>query len=371
MLVYSTIFFFNSLSGLVKKTQKKYIVFFVFLLLVLLSGTRYYMGGTDVYAYENVFNNVSNISVVIKYILTGVNEGVNVNYEPGFLLLNSIIKSLGFNYFGFTLIIAFIFYFLMYKGLKPFVKEWSIVIAIFMYKLMFYNTFISIRQGLTIAIFFYSIQYIVNKRPIQYFLLCFISFYIHRASLFLFPMYLAQYIPISKKKLMWCASIFLPTIAISKVVDFENIIINIVSLIGYSEKSEGWATPIESISIIHTLELYIIIGLVLYFYYKISDKDSKQKIFIQFLFILIPIFTLCKDWIIFTRLKDYLVISYGILLSYICMHSNKDYTNSYLFVKYAVYIACFIGMVRYVLAFDGGIFSAYDSFIFHLQSIFR
>ena len=200
-------------------------------------------------------------------------------------------------------------------------------------------------------------------------MMCFILFYVHRASLFLFPLYFVQYIPISKKILIYYATAFFPTIAISGIVNFENIIVNIISLIGYSEKSESWATPIESISIIHTLELYIIVGLVIYFYYKLDDKDPKQKIFIQFLLILIPIFTLCRDWLIFTRLKDYLVISYGILLAIICTNNTKRKSICVL-IKYAVYIACFIGMIRYVLVFDGGVFMVYESFIFYFKSIF-
>ncbi|MFR4948346.1 EpsG family protein [Thomasclavelia spiroformis] len=369
MVIYSSIYLLNILSGFVKKGQKKYIVYLVLILLSLLSGTRYYMGGTDVYAYENVFKGVPSCIDVLAYIFSGVNNGVDINYEPGYLLLNSVIKDLGFNYFGFTLIISILFYFFMYQGLKPFVKEWSIVISIFMYKLMFYNTFISIRQGLTLAVFLYSIKYIINKQPIKYFMMCFILFYVHRASLFLFPLYFVQYIPISKKILIYYATAFFPTIAISGIVNFENIIVNIISLIGYSEKSESWATPIESISIIHTLELYIIVGLVIYFYYKLDDKDPKQKIFIQFLLILIPIFTLCRDWLIFTRLKDYLVISYGILLAIICTNNTKRKSICVL-IKYAVYIACFIGMIRYVLVFDGGVFMVYESFIFYFKSIF-
>ncbi|WP_027089516.1 EpsG family protein [Thomasclavelia saccharogumia] len=366
MAIYSIIYLLNVLSGFVKKNQKKYMVYIVFILLVLLSGTRYYMGGSDVYAYEGVFNNVPDVFTILKYIFTGVNNGINTNYESGYLLINSIIKSLGFNYFGFTLIISILFYFFMYNGLKPYVKDWSIVIAIFMYKLMFYDTFISIRQGLTIAIFFYAIQYIVNKKPIQYFLICFISFCIHRAALFLFPLYFVQYIPISKNRLKNFSLIFLPTIFLSGFVNFEGFITNIISIIGYSEKSEGWATSMESISLIHTLELYLIIIVIIYFYHKLDDNDPKQKIFIQFLFVLIPIFTIFRDWIIFTRLKDYLVISYGILLGYICTNNNK----TYLTLKSILYTACLIGMVRYVLVFDGGVFINYDSFIFHLKSIF-
>lgn len=134
------------------------------------------MGGSDVLTYENVYNNVPSVSTVIKYMFTGINLGVNENYETGFLLICSIIKSLNFSSFGFTLIIALLFYILMYKGLKEFVPLWAPFWSLFMYKIMFYNTFISIRQGLTIAIFCYSLKYLRDNKWIRYFIICVVAF---------------------------------------------------------------------------------------------------------------------------------------------------------------------------------------------------
>ena len=53
------------------------------------------MGGSDVYAYEGVFNNVPDVFTILKYIFTGVNNGINTNYESGYLLINSIITKSG------------------------------------------------------------------------------------------------------------------------------------------------------------------------------------------------------------------------------------------------------------------------------------
>lgn len=370
MAIYSIIFLLNSLSGFVKKNQKKYIIIFVFILLTLLSGTRYYMGGSDVYAYEVYFNNAPDVSIVLKYIFTGINQGVDTSVEPGFILINSIIKSLGFNYFGFTLIISIIFYFFMYNGLKFYVKEWSVVIALFMYKLMFYNTFISIRQGITIAIFFYAIRYIINKELIKYFLICFVAFYIHRASLFLFPIYFVRYIPISKKILFITSIAFLPTIFIRDYVNFENIINNIISTIGFGEKSLGWSESIESVSLIHTFEMYIIIFICIYFYSALEDKIPERRIFLQLLLVLIPIFTLFSNWIIFTRLKDYLVICYAILFQLIITSKKIKNGDLKMYLKCIFLFVCFIGMIRYVYVFDNGALINYESFIFQSKSIF-
>ena len=94
------------------KRSKKIINFFVIALLIFISGTRYYMGGSDVLVYENVYNRVPSVSTVLLYLFIGINQGVNTNYETGFILICAIIKRLGFSYFGFTLVFTTLFYLL-------------------------------------------------------------------------------------------------------------------------------------------------------------------------------------------------------------------------------------------------------------------
>ena len=105
--------------------------------------------------------------------------------------------------------------------------------------------------------------------------------------------------------------------------------------------------------------------------------------------VVIPMFTLFREWIIFTREKDYFVLMYGIILGYILergikktvKYDNNGYMiydqNSYLKVKnlqiisLAIFIVCFVGMVRYVLVFDGGTLANFTSFITEGASIFK
>lgn len=376
MPYYLLTYFFNSFSLYVKKDQRKFVEILGLIFLIFLSGTRYCLAGSDYYVYEGVFNTNASIVNILKYIFTGVNNGVNINYEPGFLLLNSIVKALGFNYHGFILIVAIIFYSFLYCGVKRITNQWGLVSCLFMYKLMFYNTFISIRQGLTIAIFIFGLRYIIEKKPIKYFLLCFICYYIHRASLFIFPLYFCRYLPVSKKILKTVAILFIPTWFIRGVVNLEGPIMSIISFIGFESKSEGWASSMEGISLIHTLECYIIVFLVIYFWDKLDMKDNTQKMMVQFLLVLIPIFTLLSNWILFTRLKDYLIIVYAILLTYIITRSRTGDLNRVKEMKFiklvrpAFLMCCLVGMIRYVFVFDGGVLMKFDSILFHFLSIF-
>ncbi len=391
MVVYTIVYVLNWFSYFGNERLKKCLSYVVVLLLIFISGTRYYMGGSDVYIYENVYNATPSITRIFYNIQTTDNLGLNPNYEPGLLLMFSLIKSIGINYFGFTLILAILFYTLVFKGLKEFISEWSLFWALFMYKIMFYNTFISIRQGLTIAIFCYSLKYIRDKKMVKYFFWCLIASSVHRGALILFPLYFIHYMPISAKMIKYVALFFAPTWFIRGQVNLGRIIDKIISIIGYTDKSKGWSITGESISIIHTLECYIIVFLVLVFYDKIiSTKRQKEVKLVLKLFVLtIPIFTLLSNWIIMTREKDYFVIMYGILFGYIlegnttslikydeCRNtllgrSDRVGIGNALVIATGIFGTCFIGMTRYVMMFDGGALMHFTSFITKGISIFR
>lgn len=385
MYLYSLTYFINSLGFIVNKKNREILTLVTLVLLVFISGTRYYMGGSDVYVYENVYNGAPAVWKILVYIFTGINKGINENYEIGFLLICSIIKSMRFSYFGFTLVFAVLFYALVYKGLQDFVPNWAPFFALFMYKIMFYNTFISIRQGFTIAIFCYSLKYIRDKKWIQYFLLSYIAFTIHRGALIMFLLYFVQFIPLTKKVIYWTAILFAPTWLIREQINLENIMQQIIDIVGYEQKSEMWLEATEPISIIHTIECYIMVVLVLIFYDKIINNSRKREaqLVLRLFLVTIPVFTILSNWIVMTREKDYLVLMYGIIFGYILdggttslrVRTNGvlDYRgiSNYKIITILVITACFVGMTRYVMVFDGGVLSHFTSFITEGVSIFR
>lgn len=391
MTIYSITYILNALGFYTNKKDAKILKIIVLMLLVFISGTRYYMGGSDVYVYEGVYNSVPEPNVVLKYLFTGVNSGgVNTNWETGFLLLCSVIKAFGFSYFGFILIWTIIFYTLMIKGLKEFVPNWSVFFAVFMYKLMFYCTFISIRQGLTIALFCFMLKYIRDRKWYIYFPLCLVALLEHNGAIILFPLYFVTYIPTSKKFIKIFSLVMAPTWFISSRVDISSWIMSVSELLG-SSKADHWIEATEKISVIHTLECYVIIFLILIFYDKImsSKKQREIKLVLQLFLIVIPMFTLFREWIVFTREKDYFVLMYGIILGYMLLGIGKqtygnddkecivDRQRNYIRAKNAqivalcIFLICYVGMIRYCLVFDGGELMNYVSFITEGASIFR
>ena len=126
------------------------------------------------------------------------------------------------------------------------------------------------------------------------------------------------------------------------------------------------------------------------FYKKIisTKKEREVKLVLQLFIFTIPIFTLLSNWIVMTREKDYFVMMYGILFGYILEGGttalqNVDEENPLSDKRRAVgfwnariltmiiVVACFIGMTRYVMVFDGGVLKHFTSFVLQDVSIFR
>lgn len=389
MIIYSITYFINSIGFFTNKRDSHIIKVLVVLLLAFMTGTRYYMGGSDVYVYEGMYKAVPAPWIIFKAIFTGAKHGINSNYELGFQFMCSIIKTLGFSYFGFILLWSILFYSLLLKGLEEFVPSWAVFFAVFMYKLFFYNTFISIRQGMTLAIFCIMLKYIRDRKWFKYYVLCVLALLVHNGAILLFPLYFITYIPISKKFIHFYALAMAPTWFLSSYVDLSSYILKVAELLN-SSKGQHWAFSTERISVIHTLECYVVVILVLLFYDKIihSENEKEAKLSLQLFLVTLPMFTLFRDWIILTREKDYFVLMYGILFGYILdkgttstdaeqeaiIQSSNNYDvgerNARL-ISLGIIAVCFLGMMRFVFVFDGGVLKHFTSFITEGVSIFR
>lgn len=377
MLTYLSIYIYASLITIMDTiNSKKYIqniltIAFI-AILIIISGTRYYLGGTDYYVYKNVFDSIPKLNeFFINYEVLDFNY-TTYGMEEGYLFLNSLIKTLGFNFFGFTLIHSIVFYTLLFSNVKKYTNKIGIVLVIFLYKLFFYNTFISLRQSLTIAIFWYLIKYINEKQLIKYFIGCFICMKIHTASIVLFPIYFINKIKITKKLIIRLNIIFIPCILIDMVginiYSFLEPILKYIQDPTVQSKVSGIVNNTGGgINLLHTLEYFIIMFLVIENYEKVIKYDSKDNIVIKLFLILLPIFTLFRGVEIITRIKDYFIITYGILLGYIFeVKCKKDILKFIIIIYY-----CGLTFLRFILLFDNGALMPYESYIFKGLSIFR
>ena len=239
--------------------------------------------------------------------------------------------------------------------------------------LHFYDTFISLRQTLTIAIFFVSLRFIENKKIIPYFLCCLLAVSFHNGALILFLVYFINKVKLTKKRLIILNCIFIPTILISilniPILSYFQGFINIFSSETAIEKATNLinASPASGIGILHTFEYLAIMFLVIVNYSKIIKQDKNAEFIIKLFVILLPLFTLFRGYEILTREKDYFLFTYAVILGYLCKMYNKRYS---FVIQTVVTIVCFLGFFRYIVIFDDGGLLPYQTYLTKDVSIF-
>jgi len=365
--------YFGILYGnVVRESQKKYLAIMILIILCILSGTRYNMGGSDYYIYQDIFEGSPILS---EFSLVNIQDSWLIkNYEFGYIFFNSVIKSIGFTFYGFTLVHSVLFYLCMYYGLKRYINDYYIFILFFLYKLFFYNTFISMRQSITIAFFFYAVHLIEERKTVKYFVLCSIAATIHNGAWILFLVYFINRISLTKQKVFCLNMIFIPTLILSYI---DNPLLDYLSFIfentPFADNGQRIGTFIDtaglsSIDIFHTLEYLFIMILVYVFFEKIMKIDKNAEVIIKVFLILLPLFTLFRDYEILTRIKDYFIFTYPIIFGYLCMIDNKKYRTV---VQIVGVILCTFGFFKFAIMFNNSEMMSYKSYLFQGISIFQ
>lgn len=350
--------------------EKRIFEISILIFLCIISGTRYNLGGTDYFVYKTVYDVVPTINEFNFESVQNINGTFGM--EKGYLLYNSIIKTLGFSFYGFTLINSIIFYTCLYIGLKRYIKNFNFFLIIFLYKMFFYDTFISMRQSVSMVIFFIALQFIEKKKPVKYWILCTIALFFHNSAIILFPLYFIRNFKISKKTFMIINIVGLIFLILNITGIFVFNPINVINILFSNnsialEKSNSYFDITEKISIIHSLE-YFVIAIILYFNYEyIQNKNDKSKLVINIFIILMFIFTVMRGFVIITRIKDYFLWTYSIILYYLMENQEIKKKN---IIAILVCVVCLYGYIRYLKSFDKGGLIPYNSYLNDKVSIY-
>ena len=338
------------------KQQRDTLFIFCLFILACVSGFRN-MGGNDFLVYENIYSYIPTMPDVFN------TSKDDFNYEYGYVLWVSLFKTLGFSYYGYILINSFIFYVCLWYGLKRYTSNFGVLILIFLYKLFFYNTFISMRQSVTVAGFFLIAQYIEQRKLIPYFIGCYVLSRFHNGAYLLFLLYGLAYVNLTKRKIIFLNLLFIPTIFIG----FAGI--DVLGPIGKFLESQADTTAelhrvdkyfnnenLSPIGIFHTLEYFLLMYFFVINYDKISKLNCFSSLAAKLFICLLPLFTLFRGSEILTREKDYFTIFYAVILCYLMQIDKGKWRY---FVLVSTMLLCAFGYYRYIVLFDGGVFLNY------------
>ena len=342
------------------ESSRNQLIFICFSILTLVSGTRL-VGGMDYPTYENLYNHTPTFPDILNPELR------NDFYEIGYLYITAFFKTLGISFYGFCLIEAAFFYFCLWKGLKRYTSHFGIVILVFLYKLFFYNTMISMRQSITIACFLLMVPLIEEKKFIKYYITVYLVSFIHNGAYLLFLLYPLVYIVLTKTRIAWLNIIFIPTLAIGAAgIDvlgpigrfLQDNATNETMIAKSANYFEG--ENLTPIGIFHTLEYFLLMFLVFVNIKRLNLLNSKVHIVMWMFLCLLPLFTLLRGSEILTREKDYFLMYYAIIVGYLIDMHPRSRQIIYAFIT----LLCGFGYYRYIILFDNGAFLFYHSWLF-------
>ena len=367
MVLYLFMFFVCFILAVAKNQKLQYVnnidaclqkkepgVFIIILLFACISGFRYNLGGTDYDYYRYVYDLVNGEHNLLKTLTYS-------QYEVGYTTFVYLCANvLHLSYEGSLVVEAFIFYILMYVGLKKYMPNWGIFLMFFMYKMFFYVTFVAMRQAFTVAGFFVIMRYLEERKPLKYYASLALVATFHYGALLLFVLYPLFGLKIKKERLKTIAVIFGVSTFFSGLTGTSlNFVVSILGLSQLEDKAAGYSGG-AGLNILYTIEYFLLYIFMVRNYDKIKQRFQHADFVIMMFIIVLPIVTLFRSIEILVRELPYLYPSYAILIYYVYAVSKNRKIIFSVFV-----LLCLSGFLKYMIQFDNGHFMYYRTWLFN------
>ena len=190
MWIYILIFIIAVFLYIVTKetNEQSRLVLGLYLLgLALFVGCADMLGGYDRYIYGEVFDQLA--------IMTQAGGDVTLSTgydlfstEWGFLMFNQLVGFVSLNRYVFIFIATCVVYTLLFISIKRYCRNYPFAVIVFL-GLWFFFTFTYLRQVMAATIGWLAIKYVIDRKPIQFFLIVFIAFTFHNSAIVLAPLY--------------------------------------------------------------------------------------------------------------------------------------------------------------------------------------
>ena len=176
------------IRGKIRAKNIAYIL--IFIIFVLLSTLRFRVGG-DALFYEDFFPHMPDLSSVFHFL----QNNNYINYQPFWIMLVAICKSIFNNVIFFQLVHSLIFDIILFIFIRRYSsKPFTVITVMFVSLLYFYYSFEIQRESIAVGVFLLNIKNLENKKWIPYYFWALFSFMFHISAVILFFLPLFNYI---------------------------------------------------------------------------------------------------------------------------------------------------------------------------------
>ena len=197
-----------------KNKKEKIFILISFTLLLLLASLRYGIGFDYLYTYVPKFYQVSN----------GIYD-----WDIGTIFICKLVQLFTHDYVYFFAICSFLTLFFIYKAIAELSDNSPFCLLLFVISGEYIMSFNAVRQYIALALFVYSIKFIIKKDFKRYFILILLATLMHESAIFLLPLYFLNKIEANKT-----THFLLFVISIISIPLISKLFISIINLTKYS-----------------------------------------------------------------------------------------------------------------------------------------
>lgn len=314
-LFYPTLIVVASLFSLVvnRVNYDKIIIFFVFIIITIASGTRYGVG-VDYVNYENIFYNINGYYESVTLDINNI-----YGLEPGYMQLNKFFGSAKWGFYCLIFFMSFVTMIFISAAISVIPGRYRYLA----YFILITHAFIflmqnQIRQAASIAIFIFSIRFINSGSKAKFFGVNILSAVLfHYSALIVLPMYLVRYFSLKKGWMILSLALVLPASIAGLFNSFLYEIVESISL--YNAYLSTSFSNVNNLSIVNIITVVYFFILIYFF-----DRESNESKILFFGLILSCIFS---NFSLLERLSSYFlyikIISMPMMIYRMSNFNNK------------------------------------------------
>lgn len=306
----------------------------------------------DYSAYEHVYYNGPSLGNFIAEFASS--DAYVKSMDIGFVYISSFFSHFIFSNANlFFLLISFVTVILFSKGLSRNHINYGIFVVLFIFLTRFYfqYNFIMMRQAIAMAIVWWAIPFVIERKFWSFFLLCAIGAIFHFTALLFVIVYILPKFNFSNKFLL----ILLPVLLALSIVGVTDkilllFIVKGLSIIGLGDKVATYIGSDMYSKGINPLN-FLEIAPFLYFAikYRIAMCSTEYGRFFFNLFVLYVVFLLVfMNFMALTRISSYYLYSILFIVSF-TIERMKLYSNRAIY-RYLFMMYFFIYGVRFIYA---------------------
>lgn len=245
--------------------------------LALFVGCADMLGGYDRYIYGEVFDQMASIEQNDGNVLVSAGYQLFAT-EWGYLWFNRLIGYLTLNRYIFIFIVTCVIYTLLFVSIKRYCRNYPFAVIVFL-GLWFFFTFTYLRQVMAATIGWLAIQYVIDRKPIPYFLIVAIAFTFHNSALVLVPFY---FVPVKKYNPRLIVILLMVALAVGMGNMLSSLVAESDALVD-AARAEQNASIIQegSFRVAYFIEAVLFAGLLLWRYDAFDERNKKEIVLLN------------------------------------------------------------------------------------------